>query len=295
MTYSIVIPNWNGEKLIRRNLPAVLATGANEVIVVDNGSTDGSVIFLEKLQRSNKTIRIIKLDNNYGFAYACNLGVSKAKGEIVVLLNNDVIPERSCLKVLDGDFDDMKVFAVSLGETEWSWAKGMWKSGFIEHEPGKRTDKVHISFWASGGSAAFRRKTWITLGGFDNIYAPFYWEDTDLSYRAWKRGYKVVWNPKSVVRHQHESTVKANFTKKYIGLIIQRNQLIFIWKNITDKKMMLEHMKGLLVRLMRNPAYIKPIILALIKLPAIITRRQKEARGQTTTDQTIFAQFNRLK
>ncbi|MCX6724718.1 MAG: hypothetical protein NTV20_01290, partial [Candidatus Shapirobacteria bacterium] len=152
---------------------------------------------------------------------------------------------------------------------------------------------THISFWASGGSGAFRKDIWSELGGLDEIFAPFYWEDTDLSYRAWKRGYQVLWEPKSIVHHQHEGTIGSSFSKKYIDFISQRNQLIFIWKNITDFKMLFVHKMALGKKLLTKPGYWRPYLAALSKLHLILPRWFKEKTQQKVSDQEIFSKFQK--
>ena len=292
MKFSIIIPNWNGEKLLSKNLPAVLKTGAQQVIVVDNGSTDDSITFLKKLQPQNFCLKVIFNQSNRGFVRAVNQGVKVADGEIVVLLNNDVKPESDFLKSLSKDFQDEKVFAVSLNEPQWSWAKGKWVDGFVEHEVGQKTNKPHCSFWANGGSGAFCRSIWLKLGGLDEIFAPFYWEDTDLSYRAWKRGYKILWEPESIVHHQHEGTIGSRFSPKYVNFISQRNQLLFTWKNITNFRMLLEHKMALLKRLMTKPGYWRPFLAAWFKFYLILPRWLKEVKDKKVSDREIFQQFN---
>jgi len=289
--FSIVIPNWNGEELLKKNLPAVLKTGADEVIVVDDGSTDGSREYIKQLTSCELRIKTIFNKKNLGFVASVNKGVKAAKGEIVVLLNNDVVPEEKFLKPLEEDFKDPKVFAVSLGEPQWSWAKGKWIRGFIEHEPGGKTKAPHISFWASGGSGAFRKEIWEKLGGMDELYHPFYWEDVDLSYRAWKRGYKVIWDPRAVVYHKHEGTI-SRFSKKYVNLIAERNRLLFIWKNITSPKMILEHKFWLIKKLLINPGYWQPFLMALVKFPFVLKQKLKEYREEKVKDEIIFSQFD---
>lgn len=291
MKFSIIIPNWNGQKLLEKNLPLVLVTDASEVIIVDNGSTDKSIELLKKLQEKSLKIKTIFNKKNEGFAKAVNQGVKNATGEIVVLLNNDVVPEKDFLKPLSQDFQDKKVFAVSLHEPQWSWAQGKWINGFVEHQAGEKTDKIHFSFWASGGSAAFRKDIWLELGGMDEIFAPFYWEDTDLSYRAWKRGYKVIWDPRSVVHHQHESTIGSHFSKSYIDFISQRNQLLFIWKNITSFKMLFEHKMALGKKLLIHPGYWRPYLAALSKIFLILPRWLNEFKNKKVSDQEIFSKF----
>lgn len=285
MKFSIVIPNWNGKVFLEKNLPAVLATKPDEIIVSDDNSTDGSVEFLKNNFPQVKVIHHKRL----GFSGNCNFGVKNAQGEIVVLLNTDVIPEKDFLKTLEEDFKDSNVFAVSLHEPQWSWAKIFWKNGFVQHEPGSKNTDVHISAWASGGSAAFRKSMWEKLGGFDDLYKPFYWEDIDLSYRAWKRGYKVIWDPRSIVYHKHEGTI-SSFSKSYVRSVTERNQLLFIWKNIATPKMLIQHKLHLAKRLFVHPGYWKPFLMALVKLPRIFLTR--EWRRRKLSDEEIFAQFN---
>ncbi len=285
---SIIIPNWKGRKLLEKNLPAVLATRPDEVIVVDDASPDDSNQFLKK---NYSQVKIIKHKENLGFAAGCNSGVKAAKSEIVVLLNLDVVPEKDALEKVLVDFKDKEVFAVSFNEPQWSWARIAWKKGLIEHEPGPKSGKTHISAWANGGSGAFRKSIWDKLGGFDSLYHPFYWEDIDLSYRAWKRGYKILWEPKAVVHHQHEAIIGKHYSKKYINFVSERNRLLFIWKNITDPKMMIEHKLHLLGRLTR-PGNWKPFLAAKGKLPQVMMRRFKEWQEKKVADREVLNQFN---
>ncbi|MFZ5366027.1 MAG: glycosyltransferase family 2 protein [Patescibacteria group bacterium] len=284
---SIVIPNWNGRKLLEKNLPSVLATKPAEVIVVDDASPDNSNEFLEK---NYPQIKIVKHKKNLGFAVSCNDGVEAAQSEVIALLNLDVVPEKDLLEFVLPHFQDPKVFAVSFHEPAWSWAKISWRKGFIEHEPGPKTKKAHISAWASGGSAAFRKDIWESLGGFDEIYYPFYWEDVDLGYRAWKRGYKIMWEPKAIVHHKHEAIIGKHFSKEYIDFISERNRLLFIWKNITDFKMIMKHKLWCLWKL-RSLGFWKPFLAAKVKLPLILLRKIKGWQDTKVSDSEIFKIF----
>ncbi|PIU03842.1 hypothetical protein COT44_00995 [Candidatus Shapirobacteria bacterium CG08_land_8_20_14_0_20_39_18] len=288
MKTSIVIPNWNGKELLEKNLPAMMAVNPDETIIVDNASVDGSIEFLEE---KYPEIILIKNSVNLGFALGCNQGVKKAKNELVVLLNNDVVPENDAISNAVGLFKDHKLFAVSFHEPQWSWARIFWKNGYIEHEPGIGKSKTHISAWASGGSGIFRKLIWEELGGFDDLYAPFYWEDIDLSYRSWKRGYKVLWEPKAIVHHKHEGTIGKHFSKDYVSYISERNRLFFIWKNVSDTLLFSDHKKQLLFKLLTKPGYWKPFLSALKKLPVILKKRQEEKQNIRITDNEIFEQF----
>jgi GT2 family glycosyltransferase len=298
MNVSIIIPNWNGKDLLEKNLGFVLKAKKNkknkilEVIVVDDGSTDDSVRFLEKNFKGR--IKIIRHKVNRGFASAVNTGVRMAGSPLVCLLNTDVIPSENFLVDVLPHFLDAKVFAVSLHEEGYGYAVGKFEDGFIVHAPGKQKKKVVKTFWVNGGSGVFRRDIWMSLKGMDEkLFSPFYWEDTDICYRALKRGYQLLWEPNAHVVHQHESTISTNnFKKKKLDLIKERNQLLFIWKNLTSPMLMKRHVVGLSKRLMRHPGYIKVFLAALFKIGLVKKLRNKEKKETKVSDEAIFASFS---
>jgi GT2 family glycosyltransferase len=288
---SIVIPSFNTRDIILKNLPKVIAAWKNkennifEVIVVDDGSPDDSV----KVVKDNfPEIRLIVHKKNRGFSCSVNTGARMSKGNLICLLNTDVIPDNDFLVNTLPHFIDDKVFAVSLSERGHSWATGNFDQGYLHHEPGAISNKVHNSLWASGGSAVFRRTLWMDLGGMDEkIFSPFYWEDIDLSYRAVKRGYKVIWEPGSLVDHKHESTV-SKLSKKYVQRIRERNELFFIWKNIHSKKLIGKHIGALLKRLILHPGYIIVVLMALAKIRTVLKSRAKEMKEAKLSDEAVF-------
>ncbi len=286
MTVSVVIPNWQGAKLLKKNLPHVVALGASEVIVVENGSTDGS---LELLKTYFPKVKVIVNQTNEGFAKGVNRGVKEAKGDIIILLNTDVIPEKGLLKYVLPHFKDNNLFAVTFNEGVWSWARGYFNKGLIEHSSGEKTKQVHDSFWASGGSAAFDKKKWDTLGGFNLMYEPFYWEDVDLSYQAQKRGWRVLWDPQARVEHKHEVTVQKHSLGQKKELVSQRNQILFFWANITSPTMWVAHIMWMPVRLL-SLGYWKPFLWALTKLPQVLKSRTKGK--EKLSDETILERFS---
>lgn len=293
---SIVIPNFNGEKLLLKNLPFVIKASKNldnkikEIIVVDDSSTDKSV---EIIKREFPEVRLIQHRINRGFSAAVNTGVRTAKSDLVCLLNTDVLPTENFLVNAITHFKDPKVFAVSLSEKGFSWARGYFKDGFVEHEPGPATQKPHTTFWVSGGSGVFRRDYWMKLKGMDEkLFSPFYWEDVDLSYRAAKRGWKLLWEPKSKVLHEHEATIgKLPIDKK--RTIQERNQLIFIWKNVTSPNLFKKHLIGLVKRVARHPGYARIVLLALLKAKYILAERKKEKNQSKVSDEAVFARFSK--
>ena len=254
MTTSIVIPAYNGQKFLDENLPAVLALGTDETIVIDDGSTPALRI---------TGVKLIRHHRNQGFPITVNDGFKKTNGQIVVLLNQDVKPDKNLLKYTLPHFADSEVFAVTFNESGRSWAKAEIKNGFLEFTNGPLDDKIHESFWASGGSAAFRKSTWDELGGFDPIFSPGYLEDLDLGWRAHNGGYKIIWDPKAKVEHAApESTFNAAYPSKKLQLIKDRNYLLAHWKNL-DSKYYPSHIIHLLLRILRHPGYIFPTLMAV--------------------------------
>ena len=292
---SIVIPNYNGEHLLPKHLPKVISAKEYkknkilEVIIVDDASKDNSA----KLIKENfKDVKLIQHKINRGFSASVNTGVRSSKGDFIVLLNTDVSPDKDFLQSVLPHFKDDSVFAVSFQEKGYGWAKGKFENGFIVHEPGSETKDVHESFWASGGSAIFRRSQWISLGGLDEKLFKFYWEDVDLAYRAQKRGLKILWEPKSHVTHNHESVTSVTFGRNTLQKMKEKNHLLFIWKNLTSPNLFRKHLLGLVGRISRNPGYLLVVASSLTKIRQILKARNREKKEGKISDEAIFAKFS---
>src|SRR3990167_1824659 len=295
MKISVVIPNWNGKELLEKNLPAVLAAADNpknnisEVIVVDDKSSDDSLKFLETEFAGR--IKIVRHTQNRGFASTVNTGARTARAPLVCQINTDVTPSIDFLVAVLQHFEDSKVFRSEEHEKRFGPARGKFEFGFVGFGSGKEKDRPVDSFWVNGGSGVFKRSIWMKLKGMDEaLLSPFYWEDIDLSYRAAKRGYRLLWEPRANVIHKHESTM-MKLSQKRVAKIRERNQLIFIWKNLTSANMFKKHIKGLFRRLFKNPGYIRIVLAALVKLPKILAARKKEKRESKVSDEAIFARF----
>lgn len=295
MKASIIIPNFNGEQLLSKNLPYVILAMNNkennvcEIIVVDDGSWDNSI---KLLKDKFPQIKVIKHKINRGFSASINTGVRGSSGDLLVLLNSDVVPSEGFLVSTLPHFRNPKVFAVSLHEKGYGWAKGGFKDGYIQILPGDESSTFHESFYVSGGSGVFRRSIWMELGGMDEeLLSPFYWEDIDLCYRAAKRGYIVGWEPESYVVHNHESTI-SKLSKKYVSRIKERNQLLCLWKNLTSPTLVRKHMAGLFTRLVRHPGYVRVILMALARLRIALKKKKREIKESKVSDEAIFARFS---
>jgi GT2 family glycosyltransferase/glycosyltransferase involved in cell wall biosynthesis len=250
---SVVIPNWNGRDLLAKYIPSVQAAladnPASELIVVDNGSTDGSAAFLrEHFPR----VKVVALETNLGFGGGSNAGFRAAQNDIVVLLNSDMRVERDFLAPLLAGFRDERVFAVSCQiflsdpskrREETGLTQGWWQDGALRvgHREDQEVLGLFPCFYGGGGSCAFDRRKFLELGGFDAILAPFYLEDTDLGYMAWKRGWKVLYQPASVVYHEHRGTIGKRFSDAYIQGVLKKNFVLFCWKNIHEWPRLTNH------------------------------------------------------
>jgi len=293
-TVSVVIPNLNGEKLLEKNLPKLIAAkdyapnGIMEIIIIDDGSWDGSVNFLKK---NYPDIRLFKHTTNRGFSAAVNTGARAAKGDLILLINTDVTPDPDFLVKVLPNFEDKSVFAVSLHEKGFGSAKGTFTDGYIKLAMGEEGNKNHSSFYVSGGSGVFRRSIWVKLGGMDEkLLSPFYWEDIDLCYRAAKRGYKLLWEPGGTVEHHHESTI-SKFPKDYVARIRERNQLLMLWKNVTSPNLTRKHVVGVFTRLVKHPGYIRIVLMAIARLGVAMQKRRKEIKETKVSDEAIFARY----
>ncbi len=250
---TIVIPNWNGRELLEKYLPsvveAVAGNPANEIIVVDNGSTDGSADFVRE---TFPRVKVLALRENLGFGGGSNAGFRAASNDIVVLLNSDMRVAPDFLAPLLEGFSDPEVFAVSCQiffsdpnkvREETGLTQGWWQDGQlrVRHRIDPAVNERFPCFYGGGGSCAYDREKFLQLGGFDPLLHPFYLEDTDLGYMAWKRGWKVLYQPRSIVFHEHRGTIGKRFREQQIQAILKKNFLLFCWKNIHEWPRLVSH------------------------------------------------------
>ncbi|MEK7577145.1 MAG: glycosyltransferase [Patescibacteria group bacterium] len=291
---SIVLPNWNGEVLLAKNLPAVIAASKGaQIIVADDASTDESIAMIKM---NFPQITIVSNKKQQGFSSNINSGVKKATGEIVVLLNTDVRPKEDFLDALLPHFDDETVFAVGCleqsheknGMVERGRGLSRWEKGYFIHSKGAIISGA--TAWVSGGSGAYRKSIWNELGGMDPLFNPFYWEDIDLSYTARKAGYQTLFEPKSIVGHfHHQGKIKTSFSPNAVKQIVYRNQFEFIWKNASDSRVLLAHAVWTPIRLLQavlrgDFMMVLGFIRAFVRLPAIYACRYRVATLWKRTD-----------
>jgi len=212
---SVVFPNLNGNKQDLYNLLTSLQKSNYpskqlEFIMVDNGSTDDSVQYVLK---KFPEVKIIKLENNCGFAKAVNIGIENARSECVFVTNNDVVLEKECLKNLAEYFIAYpkvgvigpKVYfrnqpkKIASGALKYNFYTGLFSSD--------QTNKINQKVdWISGCGMFFSKNIWIKLGGFDENFF-FIGEDLDFCLRIKYLGFKVTYYPKAVIWHSDGATV----------------------------------------------------------------------------------------
>jgi GT2 family glycosyltransferase len=312
---SIVIPTWNGRHLLERFLPSVLVAadryretaGADvQVVVVDDGGRDDTAFWLAAAHPGR--VELLMKRYNEGFAHACNTGFAHARHPVVLLLNNDVEVEPDAIAPLVGHFAAPDVFAVACLTTnlETGVASGVGKigsftRGFLRvhagYVPAREGD--YPSIFASGGASAFSREKLDALGGFDTLYAPFYWEDVELSYRAWKRGWRVLFEPRSRVRHQVSSTIGKTFGRHAVRAVEHRNRLLAHWVHVHDPEMWRSHRRRVALLALAAPlrldfAYLDGLVQALGRRGEAARRRAVERAAAARTDREVIAVFDDL-
>ncbi|NLD44501.1 MAG: glycosyltransferase family 2 protein [Chloroflexi bacterium] len=235
---SVIIPNWNGLRLLRPCLTSLArqTLADHEVVVVDNASTDGSA---EAVAAEFPAVRVLRQERNLGFAGGCNAGIRAARGEVIVLLNNDIEAEPDWLAELLAALD-RHPRAGAAASRMMSWAdrevlnaagdlyraSGLPDSRGVWQRYGPPWNEEAPVFGASGGAVAYRREMLAETGLFDERFF-MYCEDVDLAWRGQLLGWGAVYAPRAVVYHHMSATGGGPLSSYYVG----RNTLWVIARN----------------------------------------------------------------
>lgn len=248
---AVIILNWNGESLLKQYLPEVIANTQPElaeIIVADNGSTDGSVALME---REFPHVKLMKFDSNYGFAEGYNRALAQTENPYTVLLNSDVAPApgwvEPLLKFMDANPDvaavQPKIRSLRTPETfEYAGACGGFLdvNGYpycrgrifdtVETDNGQYDTPMEI-FWASGAALFIRTDVYNKAGGLDPDFFA-HMEEIDLCWRIKLAGYRIFAIPESTVYHLGGASLDySNPRKTYLNF---RNNLLMLHKNLPD-------------------------------------------------------------
>lgn len=304
---SVIIPNWNGKNLLKDCLESLRHQSyqAFEIILVDNGSIDGSI---EYIKNFFPKVKIISLDKNYGFAKAINEGVKQSGAKYVVFLNNDATVD-SCwlenlIKTADNHrtvisvnskilnfYDREKIDGVGILINEVGQARSI---GWDEKDQGQFDQESYI-FGATGGASLFRRNGFIKVGMFDENYF-MYSEEVDFAFRAQFMGFKSIYCPKALVYHKHKATAKKmpqNIEywqfKNMTQTIIKDFPVSIILKKWRWLKIILVHFNTIFYQL-KNGFFWPPVlteIWLLVYLPVLLLQRSRIQNTRVVSDEYI--------
>ena len=299
---SVVMPNYNGEALLAANLPPLIKAlqhwgGVWEIIVVDDASRDGSVALL---QSKFPDVQLVCNGTNRGFSATCNRGMQMATCPLALCINTDVLVEDDFVAPLLEHFHDSSVFAVTpniiaaregknQGIVHGMFSKGFLKGGFGSLE---ERSPVRENLYAVGACVVYDLEKFKALGGYAELYTPYLFEDVDIAYRAWKRGWKSMYDPRSTVHHFSSATI-SNEGKRRKRIIYFRNRFLFHWVNLTDPTMVALHFLHVGVRLMTSFLwgdlnYYKSFFLACGNLKKVVALRQNEKIKNNISDLLIL-------
>ena len=241
MLTSVVIPNYNGIRYLKNCLLSLQKCEGEdfEVIVVDNGSTDGSDLLPDSLKLN---VRLIKLNENTGFAHAVNVGIREAKGEYVILLNNDTEVESGFVrKLTEALKKNRKAFSASAmmvdmnnrevldGAGDYYCALG-WAFAYGKGKKTEECDKGRKIFSSCAGACIYDKAKLEITGLFDELHFA-YLEDVDLGYRARIAGFDNIYEPAAVVYHAGSGFSGSRYNEFKIKLS-SRNSVYLILKNM---------------------------------------------------------------
>ena len=234
---SVVIPNYNGRHLLAQNLPSVyqaLATSGVddfELIVADDASTDDSVAFLR--QHYPEAV-VLTRPRNGGFATNANAGIFGATRALVLVLNSDVALTDGYFLPLLGYFDQPDTFGVMGHVTSFDTGQRQDGAKFPTYAFGAIRSNVNYlsadtpalyTLFLSGANALINRAKLVEMGGFDELFSPYYVEDVELGLRAWRLGYRCYYDHRAVCRHPLSATI-GRVPRPRVRMVARRNKML---------------------------------------------------------------------
>jgi GT2 family glycosyltransferase len=305
---SVVIPNWNGRDWLPRCLAALAAQQrpADEVIVVDNGSRDGSVDYL---RAEHPAVRVLALATNTGFAHAANRGLAAARGELVALVNTDVLLAPDWVTRMVGTLQAHPRAAAAAGKmlsledprTVYDAGDVLRRDGACEQrgrfgpDDGRWEEPGEV-FGACAGAALYRRAPVLECSGFDERYFA-YLEDVDLALRLRLAGWSCRYEPvvalhagesaSRQLRGGHQFLVTRNtlvlvaraFPARWLPFVAYR-QAAWAWHALRERRLG-SHLRGVAAALPRLPAALRErrALLGQARVPIEVAVPKRPFRG----------------
>lgn len=296
---SIIIPNWNGKGFLKDCLDSLRRQSFKdfEIIIVDNNSSDDSVLFLKD---NYSEARIIALDTNKGFAGGVNEGIKASKRDLIFLLNNDTVVDKDCLLTLYnaaiknpqiGFFATKMIFyntnppVINAAGDAFGIDGAARNIGYKEIDGGQY-DKEREVFGACAGAALYRRKMFDEIGLFDEDFYIIL-EDVDLDFRAQLAGYRCLYVPNAVVYHIHAGSMGKTsdftfywLTRNDLNVLIKNMPLFLLFKYF--HRIFFRQIIYTYARLLGNK--IRPLISgelsSFLLLPVMLSKRHQILKGR---------------
>jgi N-acetylglucosaminyl-diphospho-decaprenol L-rhamnosyltransferase len=236
---SLAILNYNGRAHLEHLLPSACTEaqtygGRCDVVVIDNRSPSNDV---EWVRDKFPTVQVVVAPKN-DFLFSYNWFATTTDAAILVILNNDLKLLPGFVSPLVQHFEEPDVFAVSATSRDWDNSKHTFgpielkqHHGFYYWIPDFERQESSHTLFASGGFMAVNRLKFLEIGGFDRLFYPAYGEDLDLCFRAWQRGWRCLFEPKSVTLHRESGSWNASGGSRADRLQL-RASLIFQWSSL---------------------------------------------------------------
>jgi GT2 family glycosyltransferase len=309
MHLSIVIPTWRGRHLLESYLPSVIAASdtyrqsrkaETEIIVVEDAGGDDTVSWLRSSYA--RQVRLVEHEKNLGFCSACQTGFLQSRFPTVLLLNNDVRLKTDCIAPMMEHFDDPGVFAVTgkmfnqkgdvfcNGGKIARFRRGMWSSYKNYDVLPSAPVSFLLSFAAIGAFSAYDREKFLSIGGFDPLIAMF--EDIEISYRAWKRGWSIRYEPRSIAYHDASQTMKRRYQKRSLDLLSRRSRILMHWILLHDRSMFRLHLVSMAGRLLTSWVWLDwpfywAVFTGLQNIAAVRRKRKENRRAAVRSDREL--------
>ena len=304
---SIIIPNWNGRAFLERCIAAVLQSAVEygqpfECLLVDDASEDGSAA---DAARNFPQVTLIAKSRNEGFGKAVNDAADAATGDILVLVNNDLIARPAFVSELCAPYEtNPDLFGVSGKTITWNDGtpnhvnmRGRYQAGQLMLTWSDDAAPTETMF-VQGGSCAFRRDLFLQFGGFHNLFHPGYWEDYDISYQALKAGYKNLYVPAALGAHLGQGSMIRAHGEERIAFVRERNRLLLLALNLTGAAHddFWDYLPRYVCRAEEPRFKHRASILRFLwtNRRTIQTERQRRSTYFTVTDADIFNKFSDL-
>lgn len=258
---SVVLPCLDDRELLLEHLPPLLAEFerrgvGDEALVVDDTGRDALTAWLAE---RFPTVRCVARAANGGFAQALLDGARAASHALLFAMNPDILVHRGFLDPLVAQLADDEVHSAvpkillhgrpdeveSLVEIAHRRDVAYVRQRGLEGEASAFDGAPRAVNYAIGGAMLLRREAFVAAGGFDPLYEPFYYEDVDLGFAAWRAGQRVVYEPASVVEHHHRGTIAKHVDERLVVAVIERNRLLFQWRFLDTPESVERHLAGL--------------------------------------------------